>query len=421
MKRVLFICVVAVVAAGAPASETLPEPDYTRVTGYVPNAGLPAKQPVVLWKFTNEFGLTDITTADGIVYFGTHDGQVIALKAADGSVAWKHSIPGRDEALKRTKEDALKSNGPRYVLSDYFRVGKPAVDKECVYFGMPTGVTAIRRDDGKFVWHRDFKYGVLESMPLPIGHRVYVSAYDGKAYSLHRPTGRVVWEHDLVEDAPSDPAGFAGKNARGLKPARPTGAACDGKIFVQCVFDQSRVVAIDCVSGEKRWSFQMGGYTAAAPTIVNDRVYIGSQDGKLYCLSRDSGTVMWSSAAPTWIASRVAVHAGKVYLTCHRGKLFQLDAQTGRVMLAFTVQEDRNSATYCFPIVDEHTVYFATGSGQLYAVGIETGQLAWKIRPSPHSELFTDPATDGRRIFVTSRPIIKKTGENAIIAVGNAE
>jgi outer membrane protein assembly factor BamB/beta-lactamase regulating signal transducer with metallopeptidase domain len=412
--------------AQLPPVTGLSAPDYTNVTGYVANAALPTKPPVVLWKFTSEVGLRNVVTADGVVYFGTDDGQMIALRATDGSVAWKYAIPGRDEAVKKTQSDTRKwdltHTGPRYVLSDYFRVGKPALDKEYVYFGTPTGVTAIRRDTGKFVWHHDIEYGVLESTPLPIGQRVYVSGYDGKAYSLHRPTGHVVWEHNLVEDAPPDPPGFPGTRARfDPSPARPAGAACDGKIFVQCVFDQSRVVAIDCVTGSKRWSFRMGGYTAAAPTIVNDRVYIGSQDKHLFCLDHDTGKLVWKFQAPTWIASRVAVHAGKVYLTCHHGRLYQLDANSGRVLVAFETNDeaDRNSLMYCFPIVADRTVYFASGNGQFYAVDSDSGTLRWKLRPSQDSELFTDPATDGRRIFVTSRPNFTKAGENAVIALGD--
>jgi outer membrane protein assembly factor BamB/beta-lactamase regulating signal transducer with metallopeptidase domain/thiol-disulfide isomerase/thioredoxin len=401
----------------------LSAPDYTQVTGYVANAALPTSQPVVLWKFTSEVGFRSVVTADGVVYLGTDDGQMIALSATDGSVVWKYAIPGRAEAVKKTESDTRKwdltHNGPRYVLTDYFRVGKPALDKEYVYFGTPTGVTAIRRDTGKFVWHRNIEHGVLESTPLPIGQRVYVSGYDGKAYSLHRPTGHVVWEHNLVEDAPPDPPGFPGTRARfDPSPARPAGAACDGKIFVQCVFDQSRVVAIDCVTGNKRWSFRMGGFTAAAPTIVNDRVYIGSQDQTLSCLSLQSGKVLWKFGAPTWLNSRVAVHAGKVYLTCNHGELFQLDAENGQTIRHFVSNEDQKSYS-CSPIVDDHAVYFATSNGHFFALGVDGLQTAWQLRPAPDSESVTDPATDGRRIFVTAHPKLSDAGEHAVIALGD--
>lgn len=60
---------------------------------------------------------------------------------------------------------------------------------------------------------------------------------------------------------------------------------------------------------------------------------------------------------------------------------------------------------------------FASGPGVLYAVDTTSGQLAWKLRPSEKSELFTDPVTDGQRIFVTSRPG-QDGGEAAVLAIG---
>jgi outer membrane protein assembly factor BamB/beta-lactamase regulating signal transducer with metallopeptidase domain len=409
--------------AQLPAVRGLSAPDYTNVTGYVANAALPTKAPDVLWKFTSEVGFRSVVTADGVVYLGTDDGQMIALSATDGSVVWKYAIPGRAEAVKKTESDTRKwdltHTGPRYVLTDYFRVGKAALDKEYVYFGTPTGVTAIRRDTGTFVWHRNIEHGVLESTPLPIGQRVYVSGYDGKAYSLHRTTGHVVWAHDLVEDAPADKPGFPGKRARGQQAAaRPRGEACDGKLFIQSVFDQSRIVAIDCVTGEKRWSYEMAGWPAAAPTIDEDRVYIGSQDRTLSCLSAKSGKVLWKFGAPRWLNSRVAVHAGKVYLTCNRGELFQLDAENGKTIRHFISNEDQKSYS-CSPIVDDHAVYFATSNGHFFALDVDALQTAWQLRPASDSESVTDPATDGRRIFVTTQPKLSNAGEHAVIALGD--
>ena len=48
----------------------------------------------------------------------------------------------------------------------------------------------------------------------------------------------------------------------------PTGAACDGRIFFQCVFDQSRLIALDCETGERLWSFQAEGWTAGYDTAA---------------------------------------------------------------------------------------------------------------------------------------------------------
>lgn len=76
---------------------------------------------------------------------------------------------------------------------------------------------------------------------------------------------------------------------------------------------------------------------------------------------------------------------------------------------------------YSFPIIANRTAYFAAGEGQLYAIDIDRSELRWKIRPSIGSELFTDPATDGRLIIVTSRQNIDGAGECAIMAIGRKQ
>ena len=43
----------------------------------------------------------------------------------------------------------------------------------------------------------------------------------------------------------------------------------------------------------------------------------------------------------------------------------------------------------------------------------------WELSPAlGDSELFTDPATDGHHLFVTSRKKSKEHSEDAIIAIG---
>src|SRR5262249_33562888 len=162
---------------------------------------------------------------------------------------------------------------------------------------------------------------------LPVGNRVYASGYDGKAYALDRNTGDIVWEHDFIEDAPPDQPEFDGARARFQQiVARPSGAACDGKLFVQCIFDQSRIIALDCGTGRRKWTCQAAGWMSAPPTIVADRIYVASQDAHLYCLDLATGKVVWKYKSPGWVSSGLAVHAGKVYFPHHKGRLYQLAA-----------------------------------------------------------------------------------------------
>ena len=306
----------AVQAASAPAPLTpAVVPNRINVSGYAANADLPTELPGVLWKFTSDSPLSNSVVADGHVYFGDETGQVFSLDAKDGSEVWRH------KHLKRMSS-------------------KPSVDDTQLYFGSASGFTAIRRDTGKLVWDRPIEHGADEATPLSVGNRVFASGYDGNAYALDSSTGGILWKHDLVSDAPPDLKGFPRATAliTGAK-ARPNGSACDGEIFIQCIFDQSRVIALDCATGEMRWEFRAKDWIGPAPTIINEHVLIASQDSYLYCLDRATGAMLWTFKTSNWLASRVAVHDGIVFLPAHRGRVFQVSEQTGEIIHEFQARK----------------------------------------------------------------------------------
>ena len=383
-------------------------PDYSKITGFVANANLPVEQPVVLWQATSEtidrkgtvvgYSLTDAAIADGILYFGDSKGAVIAFDTSNQSDLWTHVHAKRSST-------------------------EPSVDQDNVYFGSELGITALRRDNGKLIWHHDIEKGAGETTPIPVGEYVYTSGYNGRSYCLNRANGKVVWEHDFVEDAPPDPLEFEGARARFQEiKARPRGAACNGKLFLQSVFDQSRVIAIDCETGKGSWSFQTGGWVGPAPTIADGRVYVSSQDKHLYCLNLETGTLIWKIKTHSWLASQAAVHDGVVYLPHHGGKIYLFRAETGELIRMFEPPDeaDRKGLVYTRPIITQKTVFFPSGSGIFFAFNIQTGALRWKLRPSGDSELFSTPVTDGRIIFGTSRKGHDDDGEHAILAIGAA-
>jgi len=385
-------------------AETSPgNSDYTNITGFVKNANLPIEQPVVLWKVVSQLTkkngdalpleISNVVAADGILYFGDDKGTVVALSADTQTELWSHP------------------HGARVYAT-------PSVDRDFVYFGTKYGVTALHRSNGEVAWRFAVDHGAEGVTPLPVGDHLYFSGCDGHVYCRNRKTGAAVWKHDLYADAPKNQ-----QRQRALikeAVARPNGAACDGKLFIQSVFDQSRVIAVDCSTGKRQWTFQTEGWISPAPTIADGRVFVVSQDKHLYCLDLSTGTMHWKFKAPHWLASQVAVHEGQVYLPCHKGRLFQLSADTGNLMRTMESPDeaDRDGLVYSFPIIANQTAYFATGKGLLLAFDLESGALRWKIRPSEGSELFTNPVTDGRQIFVTTRPTQEKTGESAIVAIG---
>ena len=59
----------------------------------------------------------------------------------------------------------------------------------------------------------------------------------------------------------------------------------------------NKVYAIDVSSGKLRWSFFTDGPVRFAPTIFKNRIYVGSDDGHVYCLQSRTGKLIWKHRA----------------------------------------------------------------------------------------------------------------------------
>lgn len=110
-----------------------------------------------------------------------------------------------------------------------------------------------------------------------------------------------------------------------------------------------QVYALDAATGRVRWRFFTGAAVRLAPTIDSGRVFVGSDDGKAYCLSADDGRLIWEhDAAPRptrvigggrisslWpVRTNLLVEGDRVYFgsgifPSHNTALVVLDAATG--------------------------------------------------------------------------------------------
>ena len=363
-------------------------PSSTDVTGVVEGAHLPTTQPEVLWTASslNDNGrylpLSDPALADGFLYVGDIFGRMMAFRTADQKTIWTHAHGSQIRAT-------------------------PSIDHEFVYFGSLKGITVIRRDNGEQVWNRPFEGGAADCSPIIVDDRVYVSASDGNAYCLNRKNGETLWKGEFLSDGKSAKDINGPEADEALPPhmkARPMGSASNGSLFLQSVFDQARVIAFDCETGERRWTFQAECWVGPAPTIYEGRVYFTSESNDLYCIEIDTGKLVWQFKSPAFTGrSRVAIHREKVYLPVYGAKIIEIDADKGKELRTFEPSDpaDRTQSSQTFPLIANDVIYFATERyGQLFAFDLQSGDMLWKIQPVEGSTMQTAPKTDGTQIYV---------------------
>jgi len=54
-----------------------------------------------------------------------------------------------------------------------------------------------------------------------------------------------------------------------------------------------KIHALDAATGREKWSFYTGGPVRLSPTLAKDRLFVGSDDGFVYCLKAKDGQLIW--------------------------------------------------------------------------------------------------------------------------------
>ncbi|NQT83420.1 PQQ-binding-like beta-propeller repeat protein [bacterium] len=130
-------------------------------------------------------------------------------------------------------------------------------------------------------------------------------------------------------------------------------AAAGGRVYFGSSADD-KVYALSATTGEEIWSFYTGGPVRLAPTIWNDRVFVGSDDGFVRCLRADTGDLIWKKRG---------------------GPSDERLLGNGRMISRWPIRTD--------VLVDDGIVYFGAGvfpheNVYLLAVRADNGKTVWR-------------------------------------------
>lgn len=108
---------------------------------------------------------------------------------------------------------------------------------------------------------------------------------------------------------------------------------------------------------------------------ANNKVFIGSDDGNLYCLNARTGALYWKFTSNSSIQSSPTVVNGIVYFGSSTKKIYALDANTGTLKWQFTTTNSTLGRN-C-PTVSNGVLYMSGGGGEVMALDALTGTLQW--------------------------------------------
>ncbi len=281
------------------------------------------------------FGPYSASAADSFLFVGNLKGEVQAMRIRDG------------------KDMGGKDFGSAVV-------GTPVIDNEMMYVVLghdEESILAYNLQDAAIRWRANL--GDIETSPLFIGRRLYVTTLSGTLFCIDKSDGSTVWSFAIPEDA----------RTRIIR----SSPASDGRsIFFGC--DNGKIYAVDISNGILRWSFAARATVLASPSVSHGLVYAGSLDSTMYALDAETGILRWARPLGARIIASQAVDQENVYVGTAGHSIFALDAESGDIAWRIQTEGVVNAA----PLVSGNVVYVGCIDKKLYALDTKRGDILWQ-------------------------------------------
>lgn len=282
-----------------------------------------------LWEFASGNRIVGTpAAADGIVVFGSADGNIYGVDARRGTLRWK----------KATEAPVL---------------GAVTIEEGTAYVGCSDHTfRALGLQDGKEVWTFRGPKSYVETRPLIYGDEVVFGAWDCNLYALDKRDGRLLWTWN------------EGHTRMHYSPAAVWPVATEGRVFIAA---PDRVLsAIDAATGRTLWR--------TAESMVRETVALSEDSLRIYSKTMRDSVVCFSTRGDRpeklWsadvgfgyeIAPSMPVEKdGVLYGSTMNGEIFALEARSGRLLWRHKVS---NSLISTVVPLDDRRCLFTSSAG----------------------------------------------------------
>lgn len=182
------------------------------------------------------------------------------------------------------------------------------------------------------------------------------------------------------------------------------------------------IYCIDSLKKEIIWEFEASEPLASPPYLGSENIYVYDKKSILYCMDRE-GNIHWISRIKGNITSGVAEFKDKIYLGTEEGRFFALSSESGKHLWEFQVGgtigtipvfgrgmiifgcDDHNlyflnekgdlidkfeagDKIQATPVVEKNSLYFGANDHYFYCLGLKNRIVKWKFKTG--GNVFTD-------------------------------
>jgi len=229
--------------------------------------------------------------------------------------------------------------------------------------------------------------------PIVAYDKVYSASREGDVIAFDRQTGKELWQMDLSDV--HNKRSFWDSRVSALLAGGPVAGL--NKVFIGS--ENGKIYALDSQTGEFFWETKIKGEVINAPAVESGMVVVNSASGVIKALNADTGEEIWKIeqdvpaltlrgiSTPVIASGGVLVGTSKggvsVYLldSGQQGWSSEIGEATGSTELERVVDVD--SA----PVVFGDKVYAISSRGNLAAIDLQSGRILWKRQFSSYRQL----------------------------------
>lgn len=229
--------------------------------------------------------------------------------------------------------------------------------------------------------------------PIVAYDKVYSASRAGDVFAFDVKSGKEVWQADL-SDVNNDRS-FWDSRVSALLSGGPIAGL--NKIFIGS--ENGKIYSLDAETGEVLWEQKIKGEVINAPAFESGLVVVNSASGIMKALDVENGEEVWKIdqdvpaltlrgiSAPVIASGGVLIGTGKggvdVYLLNNgqKGWSSEIGEATGSTELERVIDVD--SA----PVVFGDKVYAVSSRGYLAAIDLQSGRILWKRQYSSYRQI----------------------------------
>ncbi len=253
----------------------------------------------------------------------------------------------------------------------------PIVNSNILYIGCEDGIKAINISEHEIEWEYDCDS--VQSTPFFYDDVIYFGCDDGHVYGLDKDNGSDVLNKKLEGEFKSSPI------------------VVNDSIYIGST--NSKMYCID-TNGDDNWNFTTGDEIVSSPSFTNHSLIFGSSDGNLYCLDESDGDLVWKVDLNNKILSSPTVdkHDNSVYIGSDEGNLTCLDIRDGTIKWSHPIGDKIQSTA----ALKDNLIAFGCNNGYLYVLNKYTGQEEFSYNPGTvlfNSPITSSPVINGNSLF----------------------